>query len=613
MSTHAADGFPWNRVNAARSYLLALKPWLGPVAMAMKIVPVDKPAAASNGWLLAPETDEQGRVYLDRSFCASQPLHVLAGALEHEYAKVSRDVFNRLSWVDPDDWAEIAVPAFQMEIVDAMEREGASLDAAKIETRLARSPLFTVDDMDDWGVNTPPSIIEAGAFSPAALGLPGGLSAETYAAVLLAARETAEPEHEPPFQGYGTEPGPGEDDGEAGGEAPSSADAPAEGGQDAEGSGEGPADDVGGDGGEGQPEDADEDSDEDEGAAEAGDAGDEQEADEAGGEGGRPSSTGDDTQEAPGATEAPEDVDDAPRSARAIAESAGGPDRIEALRKQILATPEGNAWSNAMPHHSDSISQSAASNAPDDARPVSPAELSQALNESATLTIAAARASGVDIAPSAVAVAEQRMRSRGLSWDRQLARVVSSALTSEMIRGSSDLTYSRPNPNQPEVGIRLMGMTGYAPKVIIVQDVSGSMIGNNALARSMDAVGDLMTTLMGRLSTQSTWVTVATKIVRIGDAATMSDAVRKQWSWGRGGTDLGWIIESLMGAGKPVVHEGRTLRAPDLLVVSTDAGFPWPKKRPSSAHRLVVVVYDDSHVAKVPDWVNRSTELVVVR
>ena len=619
-----SSGFPWNKVQAARSYLLALKPWLGPIASTVTVVPVDRPPVDGVGWLVAPQTDEHGRLYLDRSFVQAQPLHVLSGALEHEYAKISRSVHSRLSWVGPADWDTIATPSFQLEIVDAMERERAFLTPMLIEKRLGRSQQFSLYDYDDWEVQGAPSIVDAGALTPSALGLPSGLSAENYARLLLEAREKASLEGEGPASddaddGTPEEGSAGEDSSEESGEEGSGgASVPAGGEQsdsdecEAEAS---PTDE--------QVEEDEEDSDEDRGAEAAtpGDGVRYEDNDEEGAledEGLYDDDLEDDYDDF-------DDDDDSPCDPGEGLEAGGQEDGeeecqadpdmdtedpdVDARLQAAMENPDTYAWSKGIPHYADEFS---ADIAPQDEQnaPETPAwAMSEALTESATLTMRHAAMPGSGIAEQNLQVAHDRLRSLGLSWEQHLSRVVSSCLLSERIKGASDLTYSQANPNQPEVGIRLMGMTDYAPKVTILQDVSGSMTESMGLA--MDTISDFMTALVGRLQSRAEWVTFDVQVVQVGRSALMTKDVRKRWAKGGGGTNLGGIITALMGKGPPMQWRGRRIEVPDLLVISTDAQFAWPKERPSRAHKLVVVLYSERDRQYLPDWVDQSTELVI--
>lgn len=554
------EGFPWDRVHAARSYLLALKPWLAPLVNTLTLVPVDRPPVShSAGWVRAPRSDREGRVYLDRSYCLSEPVHVLAGTLEHEAAKFSRNMFSRLAWVSEDDWADIAVPAMQMEIVDAMERERERYTLMLIEQRVSKSHQFTVYDMERWGITDAPTVVPAGAFRPEALHLPPQRSAETYATLLLRARHLAE------FV---------EDTRDDAGSSSSGAGGDADAGDDDRDAGSSDPDDL-----------------------------------QSAPAGGQPGAEAEPGAEADGDGDAV--ADGSPLAEPTIDEILGevGAHRVDQARRERLASAEGMSWSQSMPHPADTL----AASRPDarEERPPAPSasQMDAALLETSLLTI---RCAGFVAGPddAAVVYAHNNAQSRGQTWEAHLARVVSRCLVSERQRGASDITYAVANPNQPMVGVRLMGLTDYSPSVTIIQDVSGSMVGR--LADAMDAMSTLMTRLMTRLQATAEWVTVADGIVDVGRSAVMSEEVRRRWMHSGGGTDLGGVISALMGGEHEVRWKGRRLAVPDLLVVSTDALFTWPSTRPSRAHRLLVVVYSHDHVSHLPEWVNRDTEVVVV-
>lgn len=587
------DGFPWPRVRAAEAYVLALKPWLSPVARVTVITPVGGTDRAVLDALTMPVVDSRGRLLLAGAFCREQPFHVLAGALEHEFSRQARRMDHRLRWVAPSDWQEIAAPALQMEIVDAMECESRNFGLPEIELRLSMSTLFGVRDLDRWGVTEAPSVRPIGALHPLDLGLPEGQSAETYAKMLLAGRRLAStPSAEPPpAASDSSPPGLGASDQEPGDTAP------------------------------------------DEGAlsvhvagSEARDGGSRQ--DDGGGGGGHPGASPD-RSAVDGGTDRPSgrlDDDGAGESDPSESEALGASDPGSApddesgdaqdnarlldafcALERYLTTTLGAAWAESFAHPEDEFALELVADDEVVVELPTPMERLSALREYAASVRLAPQG---HVSLTARVLADEILESAKVSWERHLSRLLQSAIQTESVRGSSDISYSVANPNQPRHGVRLMGLAGPVPPTALwLQDVSGSMAGS--MGASLRSAADLAQVVATRMNVAMRWVTADTKVVAVGDRLVLSETVKRNFYRGGGGTTLGELVSALMGRGKPPVFEGKTIVAPDILVISTDAVFEWPLVRPSRQHKLIVVIYAVESLAYVPDWVE-DREIAIV-
>lgn len=605
-------GFPWDKVSAARAYLLTLKPWLSALVGALIIVPVDRPSPTGHGWITAPQADERGRVYLDRSYCMEVPLEVLAATIEYESALIARDLVARMSWIEEPQWHTVAIPAIQAEIAGSIDREATVMDALYIDARVSQSVLFTLADMERWEVQGPPTLRGTGVVHPRDLMLPEGLSAETYAHTLRLAISSADL---PGLSGASSSDGDGrgtKGSGKGGTDA-SSGDS-VKGGDTSD---DGTAADQGadsseGDGGAGGEPSADDD------LAHGGD-----------GHGGDEADLGD---EAQGDAAADDEAqrDSALARARELVEQMNsrtnttwrkqvdasalvktiGAANIEMSRRHATSSADAAAWQMSIPHPDDPFALDLTTDDPD-VEALTPSELSTAVVEMARAVTETRAIAGVGPGMLSWEAAREILERRDVAWERHLARVLTSSLTSEQVKGASDLTYSVPNPNQPRLGVRMLGLNSYAPKVTVIQDVSGSMMRH--LQTSMEAVNSLMRKTLARLQAETEWLTFDTTVKDVGKGRALKAKDTRSWQGG-GGTDLGPVIAYLMGdrTAPKVEWSGRKLAVPDLLVVSTDAMFEWPQHRPSRQHRLLVILYHPNHLSYVPEWVDREREIVII-
>jgi hypothetical protein len=191
------EGFPWNKVNAAKRYLTTIKPWWGRFLDEFVIVPVevmpDFDGVLPYGSTTA--TDRDFRIYIDRLFALSVPLHYLAGAIEHELQRHTRDSWQRFKFLKDEAWREEAVPALDLEINSTIDREQKNLSMGMVWGICNDSALFTARDLEYWNVTAPPGFDDDG-WIPRVLGMEDGLSAEQYHQVIKKLMEEPPPPEE---------------------------------------------------------------------------------------------------------------------------------------------------------------------------------------------------------------------------------------------------------------------------------------------------------------------------------------------------------------------------------------------------------------------------------
>jgi len=185
------EGFPYDRVKAAQRYLFAVKPWWGRFAGHLTLVPTYTPPAPGQQWGSIPSTDAEMRLYVDRTFALTAPLHYIAGALENVYRHHTHGTWDRLRSLDPDDWRAYANIAFNLEINSAIDAEQRTLTLDRVYHGIQKSPVFSQGDFNRWQVTAPPGLDDEG-WSPRVMELPEGLAAEEYVRVLKSSAQQYE-------------------------------------------------------------------------------------------------------------------------------------------------------------------------------------------------------------------------------------------------------------------------------------------------------------------------------------------------------------------------------------------------------------------------------------
>lgn len=627
--------FPWDRVKAAKQYLYAVKPWWARFGEKLVIVPIYVTPEPPKRYGAMTSTDQSFRLYVDRTFATMAPLHLLAGAIEHEFQHHTRDTWRRLKWLHPDDWREFANIALDLEINSGIDAEQRRQDIGRIYELLKNSLVFTQQDFRRWDVTAPPGMDDEG-WIPRMVPLPEGLSAEEYLRLLQKSQELydneslseeSDSEQEDAGEGEADDDGNSESGSETG-SAGDRGDEESEDGANPEDDSDGQSDDPGSQDGNGSDstENADDTEEEMESSAsaasepnsdaesgEGGDGGDadtdddDQDSDETG----QGSSSGTPTGPSESGHDGEQDADNSKPADGAGTPSAEIAKTIEEMREQ----GQNQMWANEIENHDDPLSDPQwKPDVEDNAKPLSLAEISAAyaeLEEDVSESVRMGPAGyGLDADSQLVKWSATYRKSHGMNWDAKFSRLLSAAYTSARIKGQSDLSYSVRNPNQQPLGAILQGMHSYSPNVYVLQDVSGSMRNNDMMSRSMTAFTEITAKLLGNFGEPVTWVAADTKITDIGRASSWSDKLREKWSYGFGGTDFGDVIMDIF-RGK-VIHNGKRYPKADLLIISTDCAFEWPRFRPRGNCKLLIVNVDDAESAEryLPYWLDRRREFV---
>lgn len=660
-----AEQFPWDKVDAAKRYLYMVKPWWARFGQKLKIVPVYQRPPAGKPYGSITSTDGGFRLYIDVGFAAWAPLHLLAGAIEHEFQHHTRDSWSRMQWLSVEEWGKWANIALDLEINSGIEYESNQLDMQKIRVVAQKSNVFVEYELDFWSVTEPPNIGEEG-WLPRLMGLPDRLSAEEYLNLLQMAHK--EPPPPPPPLGESNDGDQSEDedsddnekDGQQENEQSKSQDdqdqddsskdhdeddqdsltgdenddvesdddqdddsSPTdddqEGNEDSDSSESDGSDteddqDSDGDSEEQSDDDADGQSSDDEDDNSGDDDGDQDAEDQD--DSGQGSGSGGDSTDAQGGEESPEG-----EAKQQSEKQANGsePKSLAETFAELKTTGDRRMWSAEIGNPQDELLKPAWK--PEDRKNEKP--LDRASIESALIELEddiREFGSETGISPfglhpgnNMLQWVAKRRRMRGVDWQSRLNKLLSSSYTSAKVHGASDLSYTVRNPNQPEYGVILQGLHDYAPKVYVIQDVSGSMISNDGMNKSMSLFTDLCAKVLGRFNSPVTWVTVDAGIIDVGSASSWSKHQQKRWAYGFGGTEIAPAIEQVM-TGK-MVWKGKKYPKADLTVIVTDCIFEWPQRRPIRNGKLLIISVepDRQKINKfLPPWVDRKRELIVI-
>lgn len=204
-----------------------------------------------------------------------------------------------------------------------------------------------------------------------------------------------------------------------------------------------------------------------------------------------------------------------------------------------------------------------------------------------------------DLVKRAVAQAiQEHTKSRGTTpgnWERWAAetlkvkvdprreiRAVVAKTTNEIAAGKDNRSYRKVHRRQALFGDLIKpGKTGFAPRVCVVADTSGSM-SNDQLRSAMDCVKNAL-----RECGQVEFIS--------GDTHVASDqhlrSIKQAKLAGGGGTDMSAIMEDIN------ARPRRDL--PDLVIVVTDTWTPWPAER---MHYKTLIVALSSGYQELPAW-----------
>lgn len=652
-------GFSWDKLQAAKDFLCAVKPRWGRYLSRFTFVPfsVDPPPGREWGGVIF--STPTWHIYVDSGYIASAPLEHIAGLIEKELHHAARDMRGRLYHARRGDFARYARIAAELEVCDVMRRESEGKNLVDAFTRPLSSMVFSRDELLRWGVEGIPRVPEDFAWYPEDFGYPSGLTMEEYFA-LLKSGETGNQEDE----AGGQEGTPPEDEEEgSGGEdcegdsAPDDADGGADSGSEEDGE-TSDSDDQGAQEDEGSSED-----DQDSSSAGAADSPEgEQEDEGADGDGGDEGTSAGDGVEPSSTPESGHDADtpDVPGDVGGSAGEAGStPDSPndgvvegtgESGAEPVEGAPSGRGTSGSTPATAGGVAPGEGENSSSDEaltvssdealtvqetidelskepgrdwftkeyEPMDPPAVdsigstvqdSDALKELAE-DIEKDMADGCGLTPGEEVVGfSTTILERGkVKWEKALANILARTIGDTKIHGLQDYSYNVRNRNQQETGPVLMGMYDTDPSIFVVIDTSGSM--ENFIGESLGAFSDVLLRTAATSGAEVGWASVSVGVVDAGVDLALSEDMARDFVLGLGGTDIGETIKQVS-SGK-FVWKGRRFERPDILIVITDCQWTWPypnnRTFPSDTHIIVASVVDWDEAwgyFKRPRWLTK--------
>jgi predicted metal-dependent peptidase len=185
--------------------------------------------------------------------------------------------------------------------------------------------------------------------------------------------------------------------------------------------------------------------------------------------------------------------------------------------------------------------------------------------------------------------AEDYLEGPKLPWQEILRNYIINAVA--WVRGQVEYTRRRPSRRQLP-GMPIMpGMTQPIPEIAIVIDTSGSM-NEDMLSDALTETGAIIESFGAQVGVQIYSVDDA-----VGWAGRVVD-IRQVKLVGAGGTDMGKGIRAAM-EGQP---------RPNIVIILTDGGTPWPAEVPSDIRWVIGIVGDQERLLNemtLPDWADK--------
>lgn len=605
--------FPREKLKVAQGFLCAFNPWWYRYTGRITIKAFDGTKSTGDvaGTMRLVDLD----LWVETHFALEASVEELAGQFRRTLISSVRNVDLRLSHCQTRQERELRNVALQLEITSVADEEAEALDKLtphEIQVIVDRSYTFTRTAMSKYGVTGVPSDT-SGVWRPEDFGWPRGLSAEDYYRKL----KDNDPTGEPPPEESGEEGDQGDSDSEkkdgqsqesenkdSSDEASDddsseskdeeesnqesedtgdsdSQESPEEGAEkdDNEAEDEESSSDSSEDNGEPADEGSESDSSSDSNSDEEQDSSEDGSESDSGGEGSESSENNPDS-----SSEEQDQTSQESQPGEQSGGQGGSPMAQDAMKEQMKADGQKNWTARDFREPDPEESDYTAGDQKEEAL--------QELTEDMLNAEATSLASwGIAPGNSFVQYVYERQRKGPQDWKKRIGTPIVNSMKSAQIRGMSDMSYTRRNPHQPEFGPIMPGMIGSTPSMVIVLDVSGSMRGS--LTEMFDSLNAIMRHMSTTYRTKCTWITADTVIMNVGTGSTLSQKVIDDaTSRGFGGTVTGPIIEEL--ATKQVIHEGRKIKAPDVLAFITDGigqrTLPWPdaEKLPRSKSRLII-------------------------
>lgn len=650
--SNPAEGFPWNRVNAASRYLYAIKPWWSSFGRRMKIVPINVPEVRDGSFGGLTSTDKNLSLYVDRQFALNAPLHLVSGAIEHSLQNHVRNVWSRMSWMNDDDRESYFNLCVDLEINSAIRSETDMMNMDLVRRVILGSSQFSERELDMWNVTAPPGLDQDG-WQPSMLDMPEGKSAETYYRIIKdrnlnpednsgegdqeEQEESAKSESEPEDsdsseddQSDNSETEESDSDSDASddeaeddrdneeSQSDESADEENEdssGDSEGDGSGENEDESEPSAQSDSESEDGEDDIEEDSEPSESDSSSSPSEEDED-----SESSSDSETDQSSGTSNSesgsPSDSDSqsqsqSQESGQSGTESTSGNSVDDQIEKMAVENPLLRWWMQELPQGDEPEWMDTSERKESDR--VTEEMLKEFSEDVAEAAMGSAQGFSLKPGSSILDLSLVQLERSGVRWTSVIEKRLDACLSSVKTMGGADLSYSVRNPNQGRRGPVLMGMHAWAPKIYVLIDVSGSM--RNDLGSVMGTFSEIVRTTLSRYGDAVTWISVDAAVVDVDSTFRFSSEERERIGTGFGGTALGPTLEELID-GK-FVWERKRHPKPDLLVVLTDCMFSWPRMKQTrlkSPTKVVVAStknWDEvSH--RIPEWVDAKRDFVRV-
>jgi predicted metal-dependent peptidase len=212
----------------------------------------------------------------------------------------------------------------------------------------------------------------------------------------------------------------------------------------------------------------------------------------------------------------------------------------------------------------------------------------QLIRRQVAADVVAARAREQRSVPSGLARWASELLASTVDWRRELASLIRTS--SAQVAGCVDYSFTRRSRRAATMpGVILPGLSRPVPDIAIVVDTSGSMKDKD-LARCLAELDGIIAAL-GLRSRRAQVLAVDEVVQSQGRVSRANDVVLR----GGGGTDMGAGI-----AGAVALRP-----RPQLVVVLTDGGTPWPAAPPARV-RVVAGLLGDWSAAAVellPSWI----------
>ena len=642
--------FPWNKVDVAKKWLYAVKPWWRRYGERFTIHPFSVPPAPNSRYGGLCFSTYDWKIFIDSSMANAVSVEVLAGCIERELHRAVRNIPARMGNASQSDMRTFGHVAAELEICSVMRQEYNSI--GNVDNDYFVTMEFADSLKERWDITDIPHIEEEMAFYPESFSFPDLLTMEEYFILLAYPDDSSkdednenneEKENNDSSDDNSQNDSSSEDNEENHSESEESQD---DGESDDNGESSESVEDTSKDenGNSDEQLDNEEDLGESEENQDNGESGgdsssanssdsesndnsdpqnnnadssdsdssdngqnDSSQSDNQDGQNGDDNSSGEAGQDSSSETEFIDTGDD-----RNYGGAGGGAARDEETPsagnalEELLESPDRSWYTRDYePPETQQEEDIFATTTRD---PVALEELSQDVAKAMKSSRGTEPGNGlIEI----LGLAE----GTGKSWESHFENAVAHTIGEFKVFGGQDLSYSVRNPNQPEFGAILMGMYDTAPTITVIMDTSYSM--KSFLGHSLNTFADIVLTVVSGTGMPVTWISVDTDVQSVGEVHSVSDInkLSTEITKGFGGTDIGHVIQNITSG--DFDWKGTRLEAPDIIIVCTDCEFPWPWQDNSvpDCDSLILVSsvlpYKEAQ-DWLPQWVKEDENFIMV-